>query len=204
MSERSHPLRNRVTPFGEIVAHPAYGQLMGNRGCLHDAQGRIRRTADGDRWISCEPRWPGVRRQLMAPGRYTELFFRDEATALAAGHRPCWECRKDRFAAFMAAWVRAHGLTTAPSAPAIDAVLRAEPGLAERSEVAAGDVPDGVMVTVRGSERAWLRWDGGWRLWAFEGYGAPEPAPADRLLPITPAAIIATIAAGYRPQVHIG
>jgi hypothetical protein len=88
------PLQNRVTPFGELVAHPARGLVYGNRGCLHDAAGQIRRHHVGKRWIACLLEFRGRRRTLLQPGRYTELFFLDEATAFAAGHRPCAECRR--------------------------------------------------------------------------------------------------------------
>lgn len=95
MANLPRPYRNRVNPLGEIVATPEYGTLMGNRGCLHDEDGQIIRQASRIAWISCLPRLPGVRRTLMKPGHYTELFFLDEATALAAGHRPCGACRPE-------------------------------------------------------------------------------------------------------------
>jgi hypothetical protein len=89
------PLQNRVTPLGELVADPARGLVYGNRGCLHDETGRIRRRYNGRRWIACRLEFRGWRRRpLMQPGRFTELFFLDEATALAAGHRPCALCRR--------------------------------------------------------------------------------------------------------------
>jgi len=87
------PRQNRVTPFGDIVATPERGNLMGNRGCLHDEAGNIVRTSNGRAWISCLLAWSGIRRTLMAPSHYTELFFLDEPTALAAEHRPCGSCR---------------------------------------------------------------------------------------------------------------
>src|SRR6478736_8868570 len=104
-----HPLRNRVTPLGELVADPARGLVYGNRGCLHDDRGRIRRRYAGRRWIACRLEFRGRRRAaLMQPGRYTELFFLDEATALAAGHRPCAECRRPDYDRFVARWRRLH------------------------------------------------------------------------------------------------
>ena len=99
------PLRNRVTPLGELVADPARGLVYGNRGCLHDDEGRIRRRYAGRRWIACRLEFRGRRRSaLLQPGRYTELFFLDEATAFAAGHRPCAECRRADYDRFVAAW----------------------------------------------------------------------------------------------------
>src|SRR5262249_22771971 len=118
------PRQNRVTPFGEIIATPEPGTLMGNRGVLHDERGRIRRAWQVKRWVLCllDSR---RRRVIMAPGRTTELFFLDEATGLAAGHRPCAECRRGRFLAFHDAWTAGHPiLVGAGRAPA--AVLDAE------------------------------------------------------------------------------
>src|SRR5262249_51513118 len=96
------PYQNRVDPFGAIIAHPAYGTLLGNRGCLHDNQERLLRQYQGRRWIICVLDFKGRKRRPMPPGRYTSLFFLDEATALAAGHRPCAECQRQRFTAFRA------------------------------------------------------------------------------------------------------
>src|SRR6478735_581650 len=98
------PRRNRVTPFGEIVAVPERGTMMGNRGVLHDAQGRIRRPWQVKRWILCLLEFRERHREVMAPDRYTELFFLDEATGLAAGHCPCAECRRKSYNAFVDAW----------------------------------------------------------------------------------------------------
>src|SRR5690349_17975636 len=114
------PRRNRVTPVGELIATPERGLVFGNRGCLHDAQGRIRRTHAVKRWIGCRLEFKGRRRvPLMGPGHYTELFFLDEATAFAAGHRPCAECRR-------ADYDRTLALLGEPGADALDARLHAE------------------------------------------------------------------------------
>ncbi len=98
------PKANRVNPFGQVIATEARGTLMGNRGCLHDHHGQIVRHHCGERWISCLLEFRGRRRQIMRLGHYTELFFLDEATALAAGHRPCFACRRDAAVRFRAAW----------------------------------------------------------------------------------------------------
>ena len=95
------PRQNRVTPLGEIIAHEARGLVYGNRGCLHDDDGWIRRRYAGKLWISCRLSFKGRRRELVRPGRFTELFFLDEATALAAGHRPCAECRREDYNRFV-------------------------------------------------------------------------------------------------------
>ena len=97
------PLQNRVTPLGDLIAHPARGLVYGNRGCLHDAQGRIRRRWATRRWIACRLEFKGWHRSpLMQPGKFTELFFLDEATAFAAGHRPCALCRREDYNRFLA------------------------------------------------------------------------------------------------------
>src|SRR5437879_4291036 len=116
------PLQNRVTPLGEVVSDPARGLVYGNRGCLHDATGRIRRRYDGKRWIACRLRFRGwQRRPLLQPGRFTELFFLDEATAFAAEHRPCALCRREDYERFRALWPAGPA-----GADAIDARLHAE------------------------------------------------------------------------------
>ncbi|HEX3550596.1 MAG TPA: hypothetical protein VHT53_09475, partial [Candidatus Elarobacter sp.] len=123
------PLRNRVTPFGDIVALPGRGLLMGNRGVLHDDGGTIVRASAVRRWIACRTEFRGRRRTLLQPRRWTELFFLDEATALAAGHRPCAECQRGRYREFQAAWAAANPTLAggaAPGADRMDAVLHAE------------------------------------------------------------------------------
>ena len=102
------PHRNRVTPFAEVIDTPARGLLYGNRGVLHDDQGRIVRDWRVRRWIACVLEFKGRRRPLLRPGRFTELFFLDEATAFAAGHRPCAECRRADFNRFRDAWAETH------------------------------------------------------------------------------------------------
>ena len=103
------PLQNRVTPLGELIADSARGLVYGNRGCLHDDAGRIRRRYDGKRWIACRLRFRNWRRgPLQQPGRFTELFFLDEATAFAAGHRPCALCRREDYVRFGEIWAELH------------------------------------------------------------------------------------------------
>src|SRR5437879_1969205 len=117
------PRQNRVTPFGQIVATPERGDFMGNRGVIHDRDGRIRKPWRVKRWLICLLQFKGEKRAVMTPGLYTELFFLDEATALAAGHRPCALCRRERYNAFRDAW---HVGETRPSAIAIDERLHTE------------------------------------------------------------------------------
>jgi hypothetical protein len=118
-------LRNRVTPLSELVADPGRGLVYGNRGCLHDEAGRIRRRYDGRRWIACRLGFRGWQRHpLMQPGRFTELFFLDEATAFAAGHRPCALCRRADYVRFGALWHELHPGRS--GADAIDAQLHGD------------------------------------------------------------------------------
>lgn len=144
-------LRNRVTPLGELVADPARGLVYGNRGCLHDADGNIKRDYAVRRWISCQLEFRGRRRKaLLQPGRYTELFFLDEATAFAAGHRPCAECRREDYVRFME-------ICRQVGADAVDLRLHAErlDGRERRIHHAQyGDLPDGAFVLVDGE--SWL------------------------------------------------
>jgi hypothetical protein len=202
------PRQNRVTPTGDIVAAPERGTLMGNRGVLHDDGGHIRRAWQSRRWIACALAFGGRRRQVMAPGRYTELFFVDEATALAAGHRPCAECRRGRFTAFRAAWGSAHPGAGPPAAGEMDRRLheaRVGPGGAKRSYAAALDgLPDGVFVTAAAwGGRAYLVWGDRLLAWAAGGYaeGMARPKGAEVQV-LTPRPTVGVIRAGYAPEVQ--
>ncbi|MEC5322878.1 hypothetical protein [Aurantimonas sp. A3-2-R12] len=200
------PLQNRVTPLGEIIADPARGTLMGNRGILHDhdrklGQSRWKHKA----WIACALAFRGRRRTPMTQGRYTELFFLDEATALAAGHRPCAECRRASFDVYRAAWATAHHLDAPPSAKAMDDALhahRVKPRLREQVHHtrAAADVPDGAFVLV---DRApWLVWKRRLLRWSPSGYDRVGSLPGGRLAVVTPQPGVEALAAGYRVTVH--
>jgi hypothetical protein len=201
------PLQNRVMPTGEIVSDPGRGLLMGNRGCLHDRD----RTLGVARWrsklwICCVLEWKGVRRDPMPPGRWTALFFLDEATALAAGHRPCGYCRRADYLAFGEAWRSAAGLERRPWAVEMDAVLHRErvESRTRRQRVRtarAGSLPDGVMLRHDGTLGLLLAH----RLvpWSFAGYLPPvRLAAGDAVEVLTPPATVSAITAGYRPALH--
>jgi hypothetical protein len=199
------PLQNRVTPLGEIIADPARGHVYGNRGCLHGADRRLGAARWRTKaWICCVLDWKGVQREPMPVGRWTALFFLDEATALAAGHRPCAYCRRSHFLAFAEAWATAEGQAVRPRAAEIDARLHAE-RVDPRSRRkltwpgAAGRLPDGVMILHEGVPG--LLADGRVRPWSFDGYGDPVPV-GERVELLTPPATVAAIAAGYRPMLH--
>jgi hypothetical protein len=199
------PLQNRVTPTGAIVADPSRGLMMGNRGCLHGPG----RTLGVSRWrsklwICCVLDWKGVRRDPMPPGRWTALFFTDEATALAAGHRPCAYCRRSDYLDFTEAWRVARSLDDRPRAAAMDSVLHRERVDRRRRQLTyplpeAGPT-DGTMI--RADEHIGLVLGGRLRPWSFHGYGPPVPVPAGAVEVLTPPSIVAAIAAGYRPLVH--
>jgi hypothetical protein len=207
------PLQNRVTPFGEIVAVAERGLLMGNRGILHDERQQIVRPWQVQRWIACRTSFRGRHRQVMQPHTWTELFFLDEATAFAAGHRPCAECRNADYRRFKAAWATWSGTPVSQiSAEQMDAVLhhdRLEGSGAHRvhqrkrtyrEEIAA--LPDGVFIQLDGA--AWLRWRGRLLSWSAAGYVARRPLPAtgDRVAVLTPHALVAVLRAGYEIEIH--
>ncbi len=198
------PLQNRVTPFGEIVATPERGLFTGNRGIIHDPATRtlLGRRWTSPAWLICLCAYKGRRRMVMGPGSWTELFFLDEATALAAGHRPCFECRRSDAEAFRHAWVVGRGVSR-PSAPAMDAVLHAErlSGRGKRLHPIEGgvaDLPNGAMIA--GGGHAFLIARGEAFRWSPAGY-APAAAPPDARL-LTPPSTLAAIRAGYRPVLH--
>jgi hypothetical protein len=196
------PLQNRVTPFGEIVATPERGTMLGNRGVLHDDHRRIVRTSQVRRWICCVLSFKGIRRTVMTPRSYTELFFLDEATALSAGHRPCFECRRHAARDFQRCWEKAFGVLA--TADGMDRVLASErrlQGGGKRTyEAALRTLPDGAFALRDGA--AWLvRARRLWR-WTPGGYRDSKEIGSGRVQVLTPRATVAVIRAGYEPGVH--
>ena len=203
------PRQNRVTPFGGLIATECRGTLMGNRGCLHDDQQRIRRAFACKRWLICVLEFRGRHRSVMTPGRYTELFFLDEATALAAGHRPCAECQHARYRLFRDLWAAANpdaASSSTPFAEEMDRILHAErvgPGGAKRTYPGLpSDLPAGTMVADE-SERAFLVLEQSLLPWEPGGYGPVVPQPAGvEFRVLTPRSIVRALAAGYPVDVH--
>jgi len=204
-------LQNRVTPFGEIVPISARGTLMGNRGCLHNDQRQLVRTqASRKDWVTCRLQFKDRRRPLMSPGKYTELFFLDEATALAAGHRPCNECRPERLALFKQAW--AGGVLLTPGArllvTQIDSILHADRAVSKRAQrrfaARMGELPDGTMLQLDSEVGiARLKWRGRLFSWTAEGYQDPQSVDAEtEVTVLTPACTVKVLRAGYVPEVH--
>jgi hypothetical protein len=209
------PRQNRVTPYGELIAVPDRGMFWGNRGPLLDREGRLVRYSRGPAWVICVLSFKGRRRQQWTPGRLTELYFLDEATGLAAGHRPCGECRYRECRAFKHAWARDAGSPASgppgalpgvlPGVPEIDARLHADrlTGTGQRRTYRASlaGLPSGTMVDIGGAP--WLVHDGRLLAWTPGGYRQRAvEAPGDPVTVITPRATVAVLAAGYRPVLH--
>ena len=197
------PLQNRVTPFGAIVATPQRGRFTGNRGIIHDPATRtlLKRRWTARAWIACVCEFRGRRRQVMATQSWTELFFLDEATAFAAGHRPCFTCRRAEAEAFRDAWLRGNGRAHA-AAPVIDAVLHVErlDGRTKRThplDAPPESLPDGAMIAA-GDDAFLIARGAAWR-WSFAGYRRADMPPHARLL--TPPSVVNALRAGYRAQI---
>jgi len=214
------PLQNRVTPEGDIIATPARGTYLGNRGgCFHHADKTLtKRRWRSNAWITCTLEFKNRRRALMQPGRYTELFFLDEATALAAGHRPCFECRYEEAFTFAAHWAnavlpsRAEATTQTGSGDkwrakvaTMDKVLHEQRLFADGSKrthrAALATLPDGAFIKWRGSPHLVV---GNKVLpWSPAGYSrAVALTPGTDVETLTPRAIIAVIKDGYTPKLH--
>jgi hypothetical protein len=200
------PLQNRVTPLSELVAEPARGLVYGNRGCLHDDEGRIRRPFAVRRWIACRLEFKGWHRSpLLQPGRFTELFFLDEATAFAAGHRPCALCRREDYDRFRELWSARHPGQT--GADAIDLQLHGERfDVARRTqrhhEAPFDELPDGAFVLRDGMP--WLVAGAELRRWTAGGYADREPRPAGGpARVVTPPSLVGVLRAGWQGAVPL-
>lgn len=208
------PLCNRVNPYGEIIATPARGTLMGNRGCLHDTGTTPLRLYQSQRWIICVLDFKGRTRQPMPPGHYTSLFFLDEATALAAGHRPCAECQRARFLEFRSHWAAANLALAGHATPLvgqIDTVLHNERISEERLQrakrkrtysAALEELPDGSMVLINAAPPPYLVLGDMLFPWSIEGYGAPIARSNVMVEVVTPRSTVRALAHGYQPMLH--
>ena len=199
------PLQNRVTPFGDIVATSERGMFTGNRGIIHDPSTKtlLNKRWSNPAWITCVCEFRGRRREVMATRSWTELFFLDEATALSAGHRPCFYCRRIEANAFRAAWEEGNGVSRV-MASEIDAVLHAE-RLDRRAKrlhplpCAIAELPDGAMVAEKGE--SYLIVQGTALRWSFAGYLACNIDLQDALL-LTPPSAVKALRVGYEPVLH--
>jgi hypothetical protein len=199
-------MQNRVTPLSELVDTPARGLVYGNRGCLHDSTGQIRRRFNGRRWISCQLEFKDWKRgSLLQPGKFTELFFLDEATAFAAGHRPCALCRRADYNRFVASWQSLHPRQS--GADAIDAQLhdeRLDARTQRHHDAPFDDLPDGAFVLHDGGPHLVL--GDGLLQWSVDGYAIRRPRPVrTQARVITPASLLAVLRTDWQslvPVVH--
>ncbi len=211
------PKRNRVTPRGKIEADPARGTKMGNRGgCLHNEQQELITSYTNKHWIICKTEYKDRNRTVMSPGLYTELFFLDEATALAAGHRPCYQCSYQDFKEFQRLWATANPAEALynpePKVDVIDDVLHRERLTTARLkanmekvtyEAQLADLPDGTFVIWGDESEAHLVLDKWLLRWTFEGYAEPIARPTEvEVKVLTPQSIVKTLKQGYKPAIQ--
>jgi hypothetical protein len=199
------PLQNRVTPQGDIIATPHRGMFTGNRGIIHDPATRtlLTRRWSSNAWLTCVCEFRGRRRKVMGGRSWTELFFLDEATAFAAGHRPCFFCRRDDANRFRAAWEQGNGVADI-LASQMDSVLHRERLEGRKKRLHAlpmplQQLPDGAMVQA-GTE-SYLITQGAALLWSPGGYRRPQNALTEAML-LTPPSTLRALSAGYRPVLH--
>ena len=200
------PLQNRVDPFGALVATPARGMFLGNRGGRfhRDDQTLGKRRWASRQWICCVLQFKQRHHPVWRDG-YTALFFLDEVTALAAGHRPCFECRRADAKAFAEKWAKSKRIAV-PRAPAMDLVLQAErlDGRAKRTrDMPMSDLPDGAFLTLQDKPNVSFAVRGSHLLrWHETGYAEKIARPREMANVLTPPSIVSVLAAGYQPQWH--
>jgi hypothetical protein len=199
------PLQNRVTPQGDIIATPHRGMFTGNRGIIHDPATKtlLTRRWSTNAWLTCVCEFRGRRRKVMGGRSWTELFFLDEATSFAAGHRPCFYCRRDDANRFRAAWEEGNGVADI-LASEMDAVLHRERLEGRKKRLHAlpmplQQLPDGAMV-LAGAE-SYLIAQGVALLWSPGGYRQAQNALTGAML-LTPPSTLRALGAGYRPALH--
>src|ERR1700716_2884499 len=198
------PLQNRVTPSGDIIATPHRGMFTGNRGIIHDpATKTLTRRWASRAWLTCVCEFRGWRREVMGGRSWTELFFLDEATALAEGHRPCFFCRRDDANRFRAAWEAGNGVARV-LARDIDAVLHRERLVGSSKRLHAlpmplDQLPDGAML--QEGDKSYLIAQGRALSWSPAGYRDGQNALQDAKL-LTPPSTLRALSAGYRPVLH--
>lgn len=203
-------MQNRVNPFGQIIETKDRGLWMGNRGNIHNLNHAIVRPFKLKAWLTCRLQFKGRHREVMAPGKYTELFFLDEATAFAAGHRPCSECRKEDFNRFKSLWIEAnpeYKFTLKTSIQEIDNVLQQErigkDGLQKTHQEKIKNLPDGTFISV--DDKPYLIFNKHLYLWTSAGYKEKQSLPSANksVTVLTPTSIVNTFRAGYVPQIKI-
>jgi hypothetical protein len=205
------PLQNRVNPFSRLIATPERGAWTGNRGVIHNVEKKIVRHHAIKAWICCALDYKDFRRQVMSPNRWTELFFLDEATAFAAGHRPCGFCRHPDFKRFKNLWLLANGercgLSIGSKMEAIDAVIHQERldanGLQKTYKAKLSDLPDGAFISFGDLTQAYLWHQNQLFAWSFVGYTKVLSFDNQQVVTVlTPQSYVAVFKAGYVPQIH--
>jgi hypothetical protein len=202
--------QNRVDPWGQLNAVTAKGALLGNRGILHNDQEQIITQWRSKAWLTCQIKFMERKSTVFEPNSYSQLFFVDEATAFAAGHRPCAECRRERFNEFKAAWIEANRELIQgenPTIADIDKVIHAERVTEEKRKrtfvAQLGSLPAGAMIDVDGTPL--LVWRGKLLPWSFDGYGKSQASlPSSTSVQVlTPASVVRVFASGFTPQIHL-
>jgi len=202
-------MQNRVNPFGEIIETTARGLWMGNRGNIHNHDKKIVRAYKLKAWITCKLEFKGRKREIMAPNLYTELFFLDEATAFAAGHRPCFECRREDYNKFKTAWLRGntqYKFSEKTSISEIDKILQKErmnkDGFKKTFEEKNSIIPDGTFIAIE--NEPYLVFNKHIYLWTPFGYTKKIAlSPNGKSTVLTPKSTVNTFKASYRPQVSL-
>lgn len=202
-------LQNRVDPFGNIIKTSARGSWMGNRGILHNEHRQVLRPFKLKAWITCKLEFNGRKRQVMTPHRYTELFFLDEATSFAAGHRPCFECRREDYHKFKSLWLKGnpeYHFDGKTSITKIDDILHKERMMRDRSKVTYEEninlIPDGAFILIESD--AYLVFNEKIYLWSSFGYDNGIALPNEnKLTVLTPRSIVNAFRAGYLPQIAL-
>jgi hypothetical protein len=205
-------LQNRVNPFSSLIATPERGAWTGNRGVIHNPEKKIVKNHAIKAWICCVLDYKDFRRQIMSPNRWTELFFLDEATAFAAGHRPCGFCRHPDFKRFKSLWLSAnreqYGLQEGSKMDAVDAFIHQERldknGRQRTFKATLSDLPDGCFIT-RDDElnSAYLWHQKQLFSWSFSGYSKVTTFDKNQEVNVlTPQSFVAVFKAGYVPQIH--
>ena len=202
------PYQNRVDPWGKIHAVKSRGMFLGNRGVLHNSNKEIVSAHKIKGWVTCLLEFKGRQREIMTPNRYTELFFLDEATAFAAGHRPCAECRRKRYNEFKSTWLNANGglledkKTTVAN---IDKIIQEE-RIHKKRKVTflakLNSLPDGAMIDV--ASKAYLVWKNKLFLWSFSGYSLADIniGKNDEVKVLTPRSYVKMFSDNFVPGIH--
>ena len=204
------PLQNRVDPWGQLQAVNSRGAWLGNRGIIHNEKKQIVAQWRSNAWITCQTQFKGRLNPVFAPNSYSQLFFVDEATAFAAGHRPCGECRRDRYKEFKAAWIQSNRGQIEienPSVIDIDKILHSERVFEDKKkrtfEAKIGSLPQGTIIEHEG--KALLLWQDKLHEWSFDGYSQSQSSlsPSLSVEVLTPPSIVRLFASGFTPQVHV-